>query len=214
MTRTSRLVPAWPLLFIVGCSAGPCAPTVPEGFDRLHADLQDDAGVTIDVRWPDPRTPVHHDVRLTLSEAGATAEAAAGRVSTDGATVRVGDGDLAMPLPDAADEAAELVDELRCGLAGSRWWGPVDPPALGPVTLSPNATWSSLTLPFDWTDGETIHLAVDPNDGALVHIVIDTLDPPLVARARPLRGGPLELELSSGARLSLPVTAYQSGSAR
>ena len=196
-------------LCLSGCSGG-CASKAPPEFDRFRAHLRGDDRLQITVMWPSPSSPANIPVQLELGPEGAAVEASLGRVSTDGRTVRVSDGELKIPLVDIADQASELFSELRDGLSGSDW-AAIDAPRLGPLKVAEDAAWAEVTLPFDWTLSETFLMAVDRDSGHLRYIIIQTTDPPLTVSARPPRGRARTVTLADGTQLGLPVSAYSVG---
>lgn len=200
--RTSALLCA----LLAGCSS-PCGGAPPPEFDRLRADLQSSKTLTMVLAWPDPELPTTHEVKLRLRPDEARASARMGSVYTDGSMVFL-DGDFKVPLPDVADEGEELFVELRAGLSGASWTA-IEAPRIGALRPAADAAWAELDLPFDWTDGETVLLAVDRDSGALRYIVIETNQPPLQVSARPPRGGARTVTLAKGTQLGLAVRDYQ-----
>jgi hypothetical protein len=197
-----------PLAFalLTGC-ASPCGGEPPPEFDRLRADLSGEKTVIIVLSWPDPELPTTHEVTVRLRPDEARASARMGSVYTDGTGAWL-DGDFKVPLLDLADEAEELFGELRSGLAGARWT-PIEAPRIGAVRPAADAVWAEVDLPFDWMDGETVLLAVDRETGALRYAAIETNQPPLQVTARPPRGAPQTVTLSTGTQLGLAVRDYQ-----
>ena len=196
-------------LLLTGCSGG-CSSNAPPEFDRFRANLSGDETLHITVQWPSPSSPADIPVQLELGPDGAAAQASLGRVSTDGRTVKVSDGELKIPLVDVADQASELFSELRSGLSGSRWEA-IDAPRLGLVKVAEDAAWAEVKLPFDWTLSETFLMAVDRDSGQLRYLIIQTTDPPLAVSARPPRGGARTVTLAEGTQLGLPVSSYSVG---
>lgn len=196
-------------LLLTGCS-GSCSNKAPPDFDRFRADLRGDTPMFITVMWPSPSSPANIPVQLQLGPDGAAVEASLGRVSTDGRTVRVSDGELKIPLVDVADQASELFSELRGGLSQSDWEA-IDAPRLGPIKVAEDAAWAEVILPFDWTASETFLMAVDRDSGHLRYLIIQTTDPPLAVSARPPRGRARTVTLADGNQLGLPVSSYSVG---
>jgi hypothetical protein len=193
-------------ILCTGC-ASPCAASAPPAFDRFRSDLQAESPLQMTLMWPDPIRPIEHPVTVVIGPEGASATTGMGSVKTDGSTVKIGDEGLQIPLPDLADEAAELFDELRSGLAESTWTS-IEAPLYGPTRLAADATWAKVKLPFDWTTGERMLLAVDGDSGALRMVLIETTDPPLSVTSRPPRGGPRTVRLSEGEQLKMVVRDY------
>jgi hypothetical protein len=202
-----RLLAIVPLL--TACSGG-CSSQAPPEFDRFRTDLGGNQVIRLTVQWPSPTSPANIPVELELGPEGASAAASQGRVTTDGNTVRFGDGDIMIPLVDVADQAADLYSELRSGLSDSAWT-PIDAPRLGPLNVAADASWAELELPFDWARSERVQLAVDRDSGHLRYIIINTDDPPLTVSARPPRGGARTVTLTEGTQLGLAVSAYTVG---
>jgi len=200
------------LPLLTGCSGG-CSSEAPPEFDRFRADLSGSQELRLTVQWPSPSSPANIPVSLELGPEGAAAEASLGRVSTDGSTVKFGDGEVMVPLVDVADEASELFEELRGGLSGSGWES-IDAPRLGPMQVAKDAAWAEVELPFDWARSERVQLAVDRDNGELRYIILHTTDPPLTVSARPPRGGARTVTLAEGCQLGLPVSDYAVGPAR
>lgn len=192
--------------FLSGCGSS-CAGGPPPAFDTLRGQLSGDARIYAELSWPRPGLPVEETVVVEIGPKEASVAVSEGRAWTDGTTLKVGDGDVAIPLLDVADEAAELFAELRAGLSNSRWT-PIDPPLAGPVRLAADATWAEVVLPFDWMSGESVLLAVQPDDGRLRYVVVQTDDPPLTVSTRPPRGGARTLVLSEDESLRLAVQSW------
>ena len=193
-------------MLVTGC-ASPCAAAAPPEFDRFRADLQADDPLRMTLMWPDPVRPIEHPVAVSVGPDGASASTGMGSIQTDGSTVTIGDEDLLIPLPDLADEAESLFGELRSGLADSAWTS-IEAPLFGPTRLASDAAWAAVKLPFDWTEGERVLLAVDRDAGGLRMVLIETTDPPLAITSRPPRGGPRTVQLSAGDQLKLVVRDY------
>lgn len=193
-------------VLLTGC-AGSCGASAPPEFDAFRTDLQADTPLHMTLLWPDPVQPIDHPVQVAVGPEGASAAAGMGTVKTDGSTVKLAGDGLSIPLPDLADEAAELFEELRAGLSGSTW-ASAESPLYGPTRLAADAAWARVSLPFDWASSEQFLLAVDRDSGALRMVLIETTDPPLEVVSRPPRGGPRTVRLSRGDQLKLVVDEY------
>lgn len=201
---------AMPTALLLAACASTCA-EAPEAFQPVQQELSSFQSLEAALAWSDPSTGARSVVEVVATEDTVVLEMIQGG---DGEVawsrdrgVRAGADDFSVPVPSLNPQAAELWEEVRDGLRGSRW-STAAPPSRAPLPDPPGITWAEVDLPFDWARNVDITLGVDA-EGQPRHLVLETREPPLAVTAQMLRGGPRTVTLSETGRLWLVVDRWE-----